>query len=120
MLSLPASLRIFLCRRPTDMRKSFDGLMGLVQEVFEQDAVSGHLFVFINRRRDRMKMLYWDRDGLCIWYKRLEAGTFQSFPHVARGDGGDGIELSPTDLALLLEGIDLASARRRKRFRRAG
>ena len=74
---LPAAVRVFLCTKPTDMRKGFDGLQGLVREFLEQDPLSGHLFLFLNRRRDRIKLLWWDRDGLVIWYKRLEAGTFQ-------------------------------------------
>src|SRR5580692_1316660 len=78
MIMLPSAVRIFLCTRPTDMRKSFDGLFGMVREFLGQDPLSGHLFLFLNRRRDRAKILLWDRDGLVIWYKRLEAGTFQS------------------------------------------
>ena len=74
---LPSAVRIFLCTRPTDLRKSFDGLTGLVQECFGQDPLTGHLFLFLNRRRDRIKILYFDRDGLAIWYKRLEVGSFQ-------------------------------------------
>lgn len=70
---LSASVRVFLCTRPTDMRKSFDGLTGLVQECFQQDVLTGHLFLFVNRRRDRIKVLYFDRDGLVIWYKKQEA-----------------------------------------------
>jgi len=105
------------------MRKSFDGLTGLVQECFGQDPLTGHLFLFLNRRRDRVKILFWERDGLVIWYKRLEAGTFQQLDPAARADralGQAGLELTATDLALLLTGIDLASARRRKRYARAG
>jgi transposase len=113
---LSAAVRVFLCTRPTDMRKSFDGLSGLVQECFGQDLLTGHLFLFINGRRDRLKILYFDRDGLAIWYKRLEAGTFQ----LPRSAGADGVELQPAQLALLLSGIDLHSARQRKRFGRAG
>jgi transposase len=119
---VPAAVRIFLCTRPTDMRKSFDGLQGMVQEFLGQDPLSGHLFLFFNRRCDRIKLLWWDRDGLAIWYKRLEAGTFQQLdPRVNshRASGSAGIELSATELALLLTGIDLASARRRKRYARA-
>jgi hypothetical protein len=104
------------------MRKGFDGLQGMVREFLGQDPLSGHLFLFLNRRRDRIKLLWWDRDGLVIWYKRLEAGTFQQLdPSTSAGrDSGEaGIELSPTDLALLLTGVDLASARRRKRYARA-
>ena len=77
MIMLPSAVRIFLCTRPTDLRKSFDGLTGLVQECFGQDPLTGHLFLFLNRRRDRIKILYFDRDGLAIWYKRLEVGSFQ-------------------------------------------
>jgi transposase len=96
------------------MRKSFDGLTGLVQDCFAQDLLTGHLFLFLNRRRDRIKILYFDRDGLAIWYKRLEAGSFQ----LPAATGADGVEIQPTQLALLLTGIDLDSARQRKRFRR--
>lgn len=69
MLSFPSTVRIFLCRAPADLRYSFDSLMGLAQQVFEQDPLSGHLFLFVNRRRDRIKILFWDHDGLAIFYK---------------------------------------------------
>ncbi|HUG89360.1 MAG TPA: IS66 family insertion sequence element accessory protein TnpB [Planctomycetaceae bacterium] len=115
MLSLPAQVRVFLCTRAVDMRKSFDGLSGLVEEVFGGDVLSGDLFVFVNRRRDRLKILAWDRDGLMIWYKRLEAGTFQVPRHESAG-----VELEAAELSMLLSGIDLTAARRRKRYRRAG
>jgi transposase len=104
------------------MRKSFDGLFGMVQSFLGQDPLSGHLFLFFNRRRDRAKALLWERSGFVIWYKRLESGTFESLnPTAHRGprSGSDGIEISITDLALILGGIDLASARRRKRYDRA-
>jgi transposase len=120
---LPGAVRIFLCARPTDMRKSFDGLQGMVREFLGQDPLSGHLFLFLNRRRDRIKLLWWDRDGLAIFYKRLEAGTFQQLdPATCAGprSGEAAIELTATELALLLTGVDLASARRRKRYARAG
>jgi hypothetical protein len=120
---LSAAVRVFLCTRPTDLRKGFDGLSGLVQEGFSQDPLSGHLFLFLNRRRDRIKILYFDRDGLVIWYKRLEVGCFQSLestPGAAQHSGSAGIELSVTDLALILNGIDLDTARRRKRYSRVG
>jgi transposase len=120
---LSAAVRVFLCTRPTDLRKGFDGLSGLVQECFAEDLLTGHLFLFLNRRRDRIKILYFDRDGLAIWYKRLEVGTFQNpllTPGAAPLPGIAGIELSVTDLALILGGIDLAAARRRKRYSRVG
>jgi transposase len=120
---LSAAVRVFLCTRPTDMRKSFDGLQALVREYLGQDPLSGHLFLFLNRRRDRVKILLWDRDGLVIWYKRLEVGSFQQLDPTActgRRSGEAGVELSTTELALLLTGVDLASARQRKRYARAG
>ena len=113
---LSAAVRVFLCTRPTDMRKGFDGLTGLVQECFSQDLLTGHLFLFLNRRRDRIKILYFDRDGLVIWYKRLEAGSFE-MPRTAQGNG---VELQPAQLAMILSGIDMRSARQRKRFQHAG
>lgn len=117
---LPAAVRIFVCTTPTDMRKSFDGLFGMVQGLLDQDPLSGHLFLFFNRRRDRVKILAWDRDGMVIWYKRLEAGSFQQLDTASAriASGSAGLELSVTDLALLLGGIDLATARRRKRYQR--
>ncbi len=75
MLSLPIQSHVDLCVTPTDMRKSFDGLCGLVQSVFDRNVLDGHLFLFLNRRRDRIKALFWERDGLVLWYKRLESGT---------------------------------------------
>lgn len=113
MLSLPANVRVFLCTRPTDMRKSFDGLHGMVLEVLQQDPLSGDWFVFLNRRRDRVKILMWEGDGLAIWCKRLEAGTFAAAPAEA-----DSVALSGAELAMLLEGLDAPGARRRKRYRR--
>jgi transposase len=115
MLSLPPSVRILLAREPADMRKGFDGLAHLVQSVLQEDPLSGHLFVFRNRRGDRIKLLLWDTDGFVILYKRLEAGSFQ-MPHSTQ----DGIELQPAQLAMLLSGIDLRTARQRKRFQIAG
>jgi len=117
MFSLPATVRMFLCAQPVDMRKSFDGLTGLVEAALELDPLSGHLFLFLNKRRDRLKVLFWERDGLVIWYKRLEAGTFQ-WPALDAATAH--VELSTTDLALLLSGVDVHSAQRRKRYRRAG
>jgi transposase len=115
MISLPHPVRLFLHTAPTDLRKGFDALSGLVTTAFDQDPTSGHLFLFVNRRRDRLKILYWDRDGLAIWYKRLETGSFQ-LPVVAHD--AVSIEMSSTQLALILSGIDLRSARQRKRYQR--
>ena len=115
MLSLSSALRIFLAVEPADMRKGFDGLSQLVRERIAQDPLSGHLFVFRNRRRERIKILYWDRDGLAIWYKRLETGSFQ-LPVINRD--AVSIEMSSTQLTLILSGIDLRSARQRKRYQR--
>ena len=110
-----SELRIFLCTTPTNMSYSFDSLMGLAQTVFDQDPLSGHLFLFVNRRRDRIKTLFWDRDGFVIVYKRLEVGTFQ-MPTATSDE--QGIELEYAKLTKLLEGIDFKSGRRRKRYRR--
>jgi transposase len=116
MISLPHPVRVFLHTPATDLRKGFDALCGLVTTAFAQDPTSGHLFLFVNRRRDRIKILYWDRDGLAIWYKRLESGTFQ-IPTTAAEAAS--IEMTATQLSLILSGIDLSSARQRKRYRRA-
>lgn len=116
MISLPSAVRAFVCTRAVDMRKSFDGLSGLVETCFRQDLLTGHLFLFVNRRRDRIKVLYFDYDGLAIWYKRLEVGTFQ----VPDAGDRDGIELDPAQLAMILSGIDLKTARRRQRFQSTG
>ena len=113
MLSIAAGTRIFVAADATDMRKRFDGLQGLVLGVLEQDPLSGHLFLFVNRRRDKLKILYWDGDGLAIWYRRLERGTFQ-MPTIA--DDRKSGEIRSEELTMLLRGIDLNSARRRKRF----
>ena len=115
MISLPHSIRVFLHAPATDLRKGFDALSGLVTTAFGQDPTCGHLFLFVNRRRDRLKILYWDRDGLAIWYKRLETGSFQ-IPAAPRN--AVSIEMTPTQLALILSGIDLSSARQRKRYQR--
>ena len=111
MLSLPPSVRLFVARGATDMRKSFDTLAALVAEVVDEDPQSGHLFLFVNRRRDRLKVLWWDRSGYCLLAKRLEHGQFRVFD---RADGKAGaFELSASELSLVLEGIDLRGAKRR-------
>ena len=116
MIHLPASVRVYLCLTACDMRKSFDGLQALVREHLELDAFAGHLFVFASRRRDRVKILYWDRDGFAIWAKRLEAGTYA----IPSGEPGSRrIEITTEELSALLSGIDLSTATRRKRYHRA-
>lgn len=111
MLNLPA--HVYLCTVPTDMRKSFNGLMRMTEEHIQKNVLDGGLFVFINKKQDRIKLLYWDRDGLAIWYKRLEKGTFQKLTN----ENENYLTLSSTDLSLLLNGIDLSSVVRRKRYR---
>ena len=111
------NLRIFVCASPISMNLSFDRLMGVAQETFNQDPLSGHLFLFFNRQRDRIKILFWDVDGFCIWYKRLEFGVFQ-LPVASEGE--QGVELDSTQLNRLLGGLDLKTGRRRRRHRRVG
>jgi transposase len=113
MFGLSAAIRVYLATEPADMRKSFDGLAALASSNLALDPLSGHLFVFINKRRDRIKVLYWDRDGMAVWAKRLERGTFR-VPVVA----ADRVEMTTADLAALLAGIDLNTARRRFRYSR--
>ncbi len=114
MLTLPPSVRVFLCLAPADMRRSLDGLAALTREILREDPLSGHLFVYFNRRRDRAKILFWDRTGLCLYYKRLERGTFRlsafEDPKTSRA------EIAAFELSLILEGIELADAKRRVRF----
>ncbi|MGH9440560.1 MAG: IS66 family insertion sequence element accessory protein TnpB [Terriglobia bacterium] len=110
MLNLLPSTRVFVCTRPTDMRKGFDGLSALTVEVVKQNPLSGHLFVFRNKSGDKLKVLYWGGDGLILWYKRLERGTFE----LPKGTEV-GVEISATELNLLIDGVALDSARR-KRF----
>jgi transposase len=112
-----SDVRIFLCMTPIKLCYSFDTLMGFAQTVFDQDPLSGHLFVFFNRERNRVKILFWDQDGFCIWYKRLEAGTFQ-FSEAASEE--QGIELDYSQLTNILGGVDLRNGRRRRRYRRVG
>ena len=114
MLSIPGQVKIFLGVAPVDMRKSFDTLAALVSQVLEADPLSGHLFVFRGKRADRVKLLYWAGDGFAIWYKRLESGTFR-FPEAREGQVS--LSISATDLAMLLDGVDLASVKRRRRYR---
>ena len=124
MISLPSlaqldrasSTRIWWCTGPTDMRRGFDRLAEQARTVTRQDPQSGHLFLFRSRGGDRLKALYWDQDGYVLWYKRLEAGVFKR-PKV--DSGLTSVELRASELAMILDGIDLASVKRTPRYRRA-
>ena len=105
-------VRVWLYTQPTDMRKSYDGLSALVKNVLHEDPTSGHLFVFINRKRTQMKVLYFDRSGYCVWSKRLEQGRFQVWLEKM-----DKVALDWTRLKLLLEGIDVRKTKQCKRYR---
>jgi transposase len=121
MLSLPSlgeldrglTAKVYLATAPTDMRKGFDTLAALVREYLKHDPLSGHLFLFVSRGRDRLKILHWESGGFWIWYRRLEEGTFR-LPVVDRQTAS--VELKASELAMLLEGIDLRSIKRSKRF----
>jgi transposase len=115
MLSIPGAVKIFLAVAPADLRKSHDGLAALVEHVLEADPFSGQLFVFRNKRADRVKLLYWDGDGYALWYKRLEVGSFR-FP--AAEAGATRVAIAASDLTMLLSGVDLASVNRSRRYRR--
>ena len=117
MIHLPASVRVYLCLTACDMRKSFDSLHALVRDHLELNAYAGHLFVFASRRRDRVKILYWDRDGFAIWSKRLEEGTY-AVPF-ANEVGEKRREITAQELGALLSGIDLDRAEKRKRYQRS-
>ncbi len=116
MLTLPSSVRVYMAVEATDMRRSFDRLAATVEGMFGFDITEGHLFVFINRKADQAKCLFWDRTGLCILHKRLEAGTFRRVRDAQ--SGAQHVEIDAAELSLMLEGIDLAGAKRKKRFRR--
>lgn len=127
MFVLPPSTRVFLCTLPADMRRSFDGLAAMTRDLVIQNPLSGHLFVFRNRNGDRLKVLFWDRAGFCLFYKRLEKGTFRFPPVPARSPPGQSatttsvqepasLEVDGGDLAMILEGIEVDRALRRSRF----
>ena len=117
MLNFSHQTRVFLFLEPVDMRKSFRGLCLLAESALKEDPASGHWFAFINRRGDRLKLLGWDGQGFWIWYKRLESGAFEK--PVAGGDQVQ-MEIDVTQLSLIINGIDLRSAKRRRRYQRAG
>jgi transposase len=115
MLTLSATTRIYLAAEPVDLRKGFDALAAATRHVLRQNPLSGHLFAFYNRRRNRMKVLVWQPSGFLIAYKRLEHGTFK-LPSVAR-PGQRHVEMEMADLVLMLEGFDLRGAKRTKRWK---
>jgi transposase len=117
MFWLAPQTKVYLARQVTDMRKSFRGLLILTESILQQDPASGHLFVFVNRRHDMLKILHWDGTGFWIWYRRLERGTFQ-LPADALDSTPASVELTATQLSLILQGIDLRSARQRLRYQR--
>ena len=114
MLSIPATVPMFLYTQPTDMRKGFDGLSGIVRSELGADPLDGSLFLFINRRRDRLKILHWDGGGYWLYYRLLEAGTFEVI-----ASHGKCVQIDSTQLAMLLGGVSLVSMKRRKRYRHA-
>ena len=111
MILAPAAVRIFLAREPADMRRSFTGPCGMVRDGMGADPLSGHLYCFRNKRGDKLKLLYFDRTGLAIWYKRLEQGRFH-WPAMNAAS----LELNAAEVAFLLEGVDWKSLKRHKRF----
>lgn len=116
MFNVPRQVKIFVALEPVDMRRGFDGLSAVVQQTLALDPLSGHLFLFRNRRRDRLKILFWDGDGYAIFYKRLARGTFElPQPH---DPASPSIEIRSSELSMLLDGIELAGRRRRLRFER--
>ena len=108
MLSISASTRIFICREPVDFRKAHDGLVALVRQKLDADPLDGSIFVFLNKRRDRVKLLQWDGNGLWLHYKRLEQGTYRSLD--------EGPSISRAQLGMLLEGIELKKGKIARRF----
>ena len=116
MLTLPPSVRIFLYTQPTDMRCGFNKLSMFAHHMMGQDPFSGHLFVYFNKRGDKCKILFWDRTGFCIWYKRLEEGSFETIGNPSKTTS---LEIDMTTLSLILEGIDLSNAKQRKRYKRS-
>ena len=113
MIAIPSGASIFLCLTATDMRKSFDRLTGLVRSEFSREPNDGSLFLFINRRRDRIKILYWEVGGFALWYKRLESGSFET---ITGNNAESVVTIDATELSMLLSGISLQSVKRRKRF----
>jgi transposase len=116
MLTFPANVRLFLANNAVDGRKSFDGLSAVVTGQFHLEPMDGDLFIFLNKRGTQVRMLFWDRDGLCVFAKRLEVGTFRRVRQ-AEGDAMH-VEIDAVDLSMLLDGVEAKTVRRRKRFQR--
>ncbi len=112
MIAIAPGARLLLYTKPADMRKSFDGLSGIVRAELGREPDDGSLFLFINRRRDRMKVLYWDTDGFALWYKRLESGTLELVPST---DDEPVVTIDAAQLSMLLSGVPLSRVKRRKR-----
>ncbi len=117
MLSLPPSVRVFVATQPIDGRRGADSLMAIVRDLLGHDPLSGHLYVFFSRRCDRVRIVYWDRNGIAMWSKRLERGRFRPTFAADAALSANAVEFA--ELALVLEGIDLAGARRRPRWQPA-
>lgn len=113
MLAVSALARVYLYMHAVDMRRSFDGLMAIVEAEFARDIRLGDYFMFVNKRRDRIKIIWWDRDGLAIFMKRLEAGTVQK---PAAGSDAKSLVIDHAQLSMLLTGIDVSNVKRRKRY----
>ena len=114
MLTIPSTVKLFAAVNPVDFRRGIDGLTAIVESEFGIEAMSGDIFVFLNKRANQVRLLFWERDGFCLLTKRLEAGTFRRLKK--ERDGSSHVEIEPAELVLLLEGIDVASMRRRKRY----
>lgn len=114
MLTIPPRVKVFVCLQDTDMRRGFPGLSGEVKSTLAEDPLSGHLFLFRNRRRDRIKILFWDGDGYVIFYKQLARGSFE-FPE-ANDPQAASVQIRASELAMLLDGIELRGRRRRPRY----
>lgn len=115
MLSFPANVHLYLANRAVDGRKSFNGLAAVVESEFELSPMSGDLFIFLTRRANLVRMLFWDRDGFCLVSKRLEKGTFKRVRQAAAKGGH--VELDVAELTLLLEGIEAKNLRRAPRWK---
>lgn len=111
MLSLAHGVRVYLCTQPTDMRKSFDGLIGATRAVIGEDPLSGHLFIFTNRQANYAKAIYFTRGGYCLWAKKLESGQFARYESSSRS-----VQLTDTQLMMWLDGIEMGRTVQKKRF----